>query len=34
MNIAAFDPVRVDDQLPSSIEARLGRLVLPELEIE
>jgi hypothetical protein len=33
-NIAAFDPVRVDDQFPSRIEARLGWLVLPKLEIE
>jgi hypothetical protein len=33
-NIAAFDLVRVDDQLPGGVKARLGRLVLPELEVE
>jgi hypothetical protein len=33
-NIAAFDLVRVDDQFPSCVEARLRRLVLPESEVE
>jgi hypothetical protein len=33
-NIAAFDLDRVDDQFPCRVEARLGRLILPELEIE
>jgi hypothetical protein len=33
-NIATFDPVRMDDQFPGGIKTRLGRLVLPELEIE
>jgi hypothetical protein len=34
MNIATFDLVRVDDQFPCRVKARLGRLVLPELEVE
>jgi hypothetical protein len=33
-NIAAFDPVCVDDQFPGCVKARLSRLVLPELEVE
>jgi hypothetical protein len=33
-NIAAFDLVRVGDQFPGGVKARLGRLVLPELEVE
>jgi len=33
-NIAAFDPARVDDQFPGRVKARLGRLLLPELQVE
>ena len=33
-NIAALDPVCVRDQLPSGVKARLGWLVLPELQIK
>ena len=34
MHIATFDLVRVNDQLPGRAKALLGRLFLPECEIE
>jgi len=33
-NIAAFDLVGVDNQFPGGVKARLGRLILPEPDIE